>query len=92
MVKKQTTSLIPVERIEQAILLIRGHKVMLDRDLAKLYGVKAIGAPAAGQPQRIAVSRGFHVPAEPGGGRSFGITKCDTFQTGGTKGTVAFIG
>ena len=42
MVKKQTTSLIPVERIEHAILLIRGHKVMLDRDLAELYGVKAI--------------------------------------------------
>ena len=42
MVKKQTTSVIPVERIENAILLIRGHKVMLDRDLAELYGVKAI--------------------------------------------------
>ncbi len=33
------TSLIPSERIEQSILLIRGHKVMLDADLAKLYGV-----------------------------------------------------
>ncbi len=33
------SSLIPSERIEQAILLIRGHKVMLDADLAKLYGV-----------------------------------------------------
>jgi len=33
------TSLIPVERIEHSILLIRGHKVMLDTDLAKLYGV-----------------------------------------------------
>jgi hypothetical protein len=32
-------SLIPSERIEQSILLIRGHKVMLDRDLAELYGV-----------------------------------------------------
>ena len=42
MTKKQKTSLIPVERIERAILLIRGHKVMLDRDLAELYGVKAI--------------------------------------------------
>ncbi len=31
---KKTTSLIPAERIEQAILLIRGQKVMLDRDLA----------------------------------------------------------
>ena len=31
--------LIPAERIERAILLIRGQKVMLDRDLAELYGV-----------------------------------------------------
>jgi hypothetical protein len=30
---------IPAERIEKAILLIRGQKVMLDRDLAELYGV-----------------------------------------------------
>jgi hypothetical protein len=42
MVKKQPSSVIPVERIEHAILFIRGHKVMLDRDLAGLYGVKAI--------------------------------------------------
>jgi hypothetical protein len=32
-------SLIPIERIEQAIFLIRGEKVILDADLAKLYGV-----------------------------------------------------
>jgi hypothetical protein len=32
--------LIPAERIENAILLIRGHKVILDRDLAELYGVE----------------------------------------------------
>lgn len=30
---------IPIERIERAILLLRGHKVMLDADLAILYGV-----------------------------------------------------
>ncbi len=34
------SDLIPAERIEDKIYLIRGHKVMLDRDLAKLYGVK----------------------------------------------------
>src|SRR5437660_74277 len=32
-------SLVPNERIEKAILIIRGHKVLLDEDLAKLYGV-----------------------------------------------------
>lgn len=29
--------LIPVEIIEKKIFLIRGHKVMMDRDLAELY-------------------------------------------------------
>jgi hypothetical protein len=30
---------VPVERIERRIYLIRGHKVMIDSDLAELYGV-----------------------------------------------------
>jgi hypothetical protein len=33
-------ALIPVEMIERKIYLIRGHKVMIDSDLAELYGVK----------------------------------------------------
>jgi ORF6N domain-containing protein len=33
-------SIIPVERIQNCILLIRGQKVMLDRDLAALYRVE----------------------------------------------------
>ena len=32
--------LIPIERIENKIYLIRGQKVMLDWDLAELYGVE----------------------------------------------------
>ena len=32
-------AVIPEEVIENKIFLIRGHKVMLDKDLAKLYGV-----------------------------------------------------
>ncbi|HEX7576532.1 MAG TPA: ORF6N domain-containing protein, partial [Verrucomicrobiae bacterium] len=31
---------VPVERIERVILSIRGEKVMLDSDLAELYGVE----------------------------------------------------
>lgn len=34
------TSIIPAERIEKKILLIRGQKVMLDSDLAELYEVE----------------------------------------------------
>ena len=32
-------SLIPMERIERAIIVVRGEKVMLDLDLASIYGV-----------------------------------------------------
>ena len=35
-------ALIPKEYITSKIYLIRGHKVMLDNDLARLYNVKAI--------------------------------------------------
>jgi hypothetical protein len=33
------SNIVPIERIENKILLIRGQKVMLDKDLAELYGV-----------------------------------------------------
>lgn len=40
MAKKSTTkAIIPIERIEDRILLIRDHKVMIDADLADLYHV-----------------------------------------------------
>lgn len=35
----QETAIIPFERIVAAIYVLRGEKVMLDRDLARLYGV-----------------------------------------------------
>ncbi|MBI4578869.1 MAG: ORF6N domain-containing protein [Planctomycetes bacterium] len=36
----KTRSIIPAERIDRSIVLIRGQKVMLDADLARLYGVE----------------------------------------------------
>jgi hypothetical protein len=33
-------SLVPMERIERTIILVRGEKVMLDSDLAEIYGVE----------------------------------------------------
>ncbi len=38
--KRQSADLIPPEVIEKRIFLIRSHKVMLDSDLAELYGVE----------------------------------------------------
>jgi hypothetical protein len=37
---EKDVQLVPPERIERSILLIRGHKVMLSTDLAELYRVK----------------------------------------------------
>jgi len=37
---EQNKALIPAKRIEHSILIIRDHKVMLDADLAELYGVE----------------------------------------------------
>jgi len=36
----QSTSLVPTERIQKCIYMMRGRKVMLDNDLAGLYGVQ----------------------------------------------------
>jgi hypothetical protein len=38
-VPETTAALVPVERVERRILFIRGEKVILDADLAELYGV-----------------------------------------------------
>jgi ORF6N domain len=36
----KTLATIPIERIEQTILVIRGERVILDADLAELYGAE----------------------------------------------------
>ena len=36
----ENRSLIPTEKIDRAILIVREHNVMLDSDLAEMYGVK----------------------------------------------------
>jgi hypothetical protein len=40
MTAKQTFSIIPEDTLLNKIYEIRGHKVMLDSDLAELYGVE----------------------------------------------------
>jgi hypothetical protein len=39
MTGKSETAIVPVERVVQHIHVVRGHKVLLDSDLARLYGV-----------------------------------------------------
>jgi hypothetical protein len=36
----KSKGIVPLERIERSILILRGEKVILDADLARLYGVK----------------------------------------------------
>ncbi len=59
-------NLIQPEQIEQAILLIRGQRVMLDRDLAALYGVETGNLNKAVQrnPERFPPDFMFQVTAE----------------------------
>jgi hypothetical protein len=37
MTKNRDATLMPVERISHSILILRGHRVLLDSDLAALY-------------------------------------------------------
>jgi hypothetical protein len=39
MPKSKTTAIVPVEQIADSIRILRGHKVLLDANLATLYGV-----------------------------------------------------
>ena len=39
MAKAKRASLVTDEQITQSVLVFRGHKVLLDEDLASLYGV-----------------------------------------------------
>ncbi len=39
---RKSEALVPVEIIQNKIFMIRGRKIMLDRDIALLYGVKPI--------------------------------------------------
>jgi hypothetical protein len=53
-----STEIIPVERIARAILVLRGEKVMMDSDLAALYGV------ATGHLNRAVKRNGSRFPAD----------------------------
>ena len=66
MAKKAEKSLIPVERIAQSIYLIRGEKVMVDYDLAELYGVptKALNQAVTRNKNRFPDDFMFRLSAE----------------------------
>jgi len=68
--------LIPVERIDNAILEIRGQKVMLDYDLAAIYGVSTKALNQAVKRNRDRFPEGF-VFQLTGEERAELVTNCD---------------
>lgn len=62
----ETKSMVPVERIEQKILRIREHNVMLDADLATLYevGVKVLNQAVKRNIERFPEDFMFQLTAE----------------------------
>lgn len=67
----------PIERIESRILLIRGHKVMLDSDLAELYGVTTKRLNEQVKRNREQLPSRFHVSAYLRRGDKFEVANCD---------------
>ena len=59
---------VPMERVENRILSIRGHRVILDADLAVLYGVTtgALNQPVKRNTERLPGDFMFRLTAEEG--------------------------
>jgi hypothetical protein len=73
------SSLIPLERIERSILLIRGVKVILDADLAQVYGVstKAFNQAVKRNKERFPDDFTFRLTKEE---KREVVTNCDHLQ------------
>ena len=69
---------IPMERVEDRILSIRGHRVMLDADLAELYGVqtKALNQAIKRNAERFPEDFAFRLTTEE---KKELVTNCDRF-------------
>jgi hypothetical protein len=66
--------IIPGERIQQAIHVIRGKKVMLDRDLALLYAIPTKALKQAVRRNPGEISGGLHVCPRSRGAQPLEVT------------------
>ena len=57
------TEIVPVEIIQSRIVVLRGQRVLIDRDLAELYGVPTKRFNQQVKRNGPRVSRGLHVSA-----------------------------
>lgn len=76
MTKNQTSSLTTVPQVERRILVIRGQKVMIDADLAELYGVptKALNQAVKRNAERFPADFMFQLSAVE---KAEVVTNCD---------------
>ena len=74
--KRAPAEVVPVDQIEPCILLIRGQRVMLDADLAGLYGTttKAINQAVRRNPERFPADFRFELSAAE---KQEVVTNCD---------------
>ena len=76
---KRSGLIVPEERIARGILVIRGHKVLLDADLAELYGVptKRLNEQVKRNPERFPADFLFALTAEE---KAQVVAHCDHLQ------------
>ena len=69
---------VPMERVENRILSIRGHRVMVDTDLAEVYGVptRALNQAIKRNAERFPEDFAFRLTAEE---KTELVTNCDRF-------------
>lgn len=76
---KDDSELVPIELIQSKIMVIRGERIMIDRDLAELYGVstKALNQAVTRNRRRFPPDFMFRVTKEE---KDELVTNCDRFR------------
>jgi len=77
MAKKELQALVAEQKILDKIHVIRGEKVILDRDLAEMYGVETRVLNQSIKKESEPVSQRLYVPVVRKGVQKLDITKCD---------------
>jgi hypothetical protein len=78
--KKPARAIVPIESVQQRIVFLRGQRVIIDTDLARLYGVttKALNQARKRNPDRFLPDFMFRLtPAE----KKEVVTNCDHLQS-----------
>ena len=88
MAKNQPPAPTRPEQIEQAIVVLRGHRVLLDSDLARLYGVqtKALNQAVRRNPERFPADFAFQLTQE-----EVTILRSQTVTSSGDHGGLRYL-